>query len=78
MNQPQNNLLRYKGYSASYAFDAVAGVYRGELLGSKTTITFQAPHEHELPTAFRAAMDEWLSDCSAHCHPHDAPVRDDD
>nr|WP_044181268.1 hypothetical protein [Pirellula staleyi] len=77
MNQPLDNVLRYKGYSASFTYDAEAGLYRGELLGTKTLITFEAAELHQVPTAFRAAMDQWLSDCSAHCHPHDPTVRDD-
>ncbi len=57
-------MLEYKGYSGHVEFDSQAGVFHGEVLGTRDVITFQGTSVAALETAFRDSVDDYLEFCA--------------
>jgi predicted HicB family RNase H-like nuclease len=60
-----NNTMTYKGYIAQIEFDSRDGIFVGRVLGIIDSITFHGQTVHELESDFRAAIDQYLTDCDA-------------
>ena len=57
-------MIEYKGYQGAAVFDDEAGIFHGEVAGTRDVITFQGRTVAELQTAFRDSIDEYLSFCA--------------
>lgn len=55
--------MKYEGYSAKVEWDAEEHVLHGTVEGSNDLITFQVAGPEEIETAFREAVDRYLSLC---------------
>lgn len=55
--------MSYKGYSARIDYDAHDDIFVGRVLGVRDIISFHASSVSALHEAFRAALDDYLSDC---------------
>jgi predicted HicB family RNase H-like nuclease len=53
----------YKGYLGRAEYDRDAGLFHGEVLGTKDVITFQAEAPAELGKAFVESVDDYLAFC---------------
>jgi len=58
------NNMTYKGYVARIEFDARDDIFVGRILGVREIISFHADTVAELRAEFRAAVDDYLSDCA--------------
>lgn len=56
--------MTYKGYSARVEYDARDDILVGRVLGVRDIISFHASSVSALHEAFRAALDDYLSDCA--------------
>ena len=63
------SVMEYRGYQAAVAFDTEAGIYHGEVLGTRDVITFQADSLPALREAFAASVDEYLAVCAERGRP---------
>ena len=54
------HMLEYGGYRAAVVFDDEAGLFHGEVVGTRDVITFQGTSVPELNEAFAASVDEYL------------------
>ena len=61
--------MEYRGYRATVTFDDEAGIFYGEVLGTRDVITFQADSIPELREAFAASVDEYLAVCAERGRP---------
>jgi predicted HicB family RNase H-like nuclease len=50
--------MEYKGYVGKVEFDDEAGIFHGEVLGTREVITFQGQSVAELQTAFEESIDD--------------------
>lgn len=57
-------MMEYGGYRAAVAFDDEAGLFHGEVIGTRDVITFQGTSVPELRDAFAASVDEYLKVCA--------------
>ncbi len=57
-------MLKYKGYSATVELDEEAGVLRGEVIGTRDVIAFQADSVETVITEFHVAVDGYLDYCA--------------
>jgi len=57
------SLLKYKGYLAKVEFDADEKVLRGEVLGTRDVVTFQADGAADVEREFRGSVDDYLAFC---------------
>ncbi len=57
-------MLEYGGYRAAVVFDDEAGLFHGEVVGTRDVITFQGTSVPELNEAFAASVDEYLKVCA--------------
>lgn len=58
------NTLLYKGYIGSVNFSSEDEVFWGKIEHIHDLITFESDNAHELQSAFRKAVDEYLAFCS--------------
>ncbi len=56
-----NNLMAYKGYTASMVFDAVDKVIVGRVLGIDDIISFHGESVAEFETCFHSAVESYLA-----------------
>jgi len=56
--------MTYKSYSARVEYDARDDIFVGRVLGVRDIISFHASSVSALHEAFRAALDDYLSDCA--------------
>ncbi len=56
-------MLKYKGYSARVELDEDAGVLRGEVIGARDVIPFQADTVERAIAEFHASVDGYLALC---------------
>lgn len=56
-------MMEYKGYVGKVEFDDEAGIFHGEVLGTRDVITFQGQSVDELREAYRGSIDEYLAFC---------------
>lgn len=58
-------MMEYKGYYAGQVtFDDEAGIFHGEVIGTRDVITFQGKSAAQLKKAFKDSVDEYLAFCS--------------
>ena len=57
-------MIEYKGYHGEFSFDDEAGIFHGEVVGTRDVITFQGQSVDDLPTAFRDSIDAYLDFCA--------------
>ena len=55
--------MEYKGYQGSITFDDEAGIFHGEVVGTRDVITFQGKSVEALRQAFRESVDEYMAFC---------------
>jgi predicted HicB family RNase H-like nuclease len=56
-------MIEYQGYVGKVEFDDEAGIFHGEVLGTRDVITFQGKSVAELKTAFKESIDDYLAFC---------------
>jgi predicted HicB family RNase H-like nuclease len=66
-------MMEYKGYVGKVEFDEDANLFHGEVLGTRDVITFQGQSVHELTTAFRESIDDYLAFCKQRGEVPDKP-----
>ena len=57
-------MIEYKGYHGEFSFDDEAGIFHGEVVGTRDVITFQGQSVEELQTAFRDSIEAYLDFCA--------------
>jgi predicted HicB family RNase H-like nuclease len=58
-------MMKYKGYCAGkITFDDNAGIFHGEVVGTRDVITFQGKSAAQLKKAFKDSVDEYLAFCN--------------
>ena len=55
--------MEYKGYIGKVEFDDEAGIFHGEVQGTRDVITFQGRSVAELKKAFQESVDDYLAFC---------------
>jgi predicted HicB family RNase H-like nuclease len=65
--------MEYKGYIGKVEFDDDAGIFHGEVLGTRDVITFQGRSVDELKTAFQESIDDYLAFCKQRREEPDKP-----
>ena len=63
----------YKGYRAAVTFDADAGIFHGEVVGTRDVITFTGTSVEELEREFRFSVDDYLAVCAERGRRPDKP-----
>lgn len=66
-------MIEYKGYHGAFSFDDEAGIFHGEVMGTRDVITFQGQSITELRTAFRDSIDAYLKFCAKRGRQPDPP-----
>lgn len=56
-------MMTYKGYYGVVQYDDEAKVFHGEVINTRTVITFQGTTVDEIDTAFRDSVDDYLDWC---------------
>lgn len=56
-------MIKYKGYYGKVEYDTEAKMFRGEVVGIRTVLTFQGATVRELEKAFRNLIDDYLGSC---------------
>lgn len=57
--------MEYKGYRAAITFDDEAGVFHGEVTGTRDVIIFEGVSVVELRREFEFSIDDYLQVCEA-------------
>ncbi|WP_202907679.1 type II toxin-antitoxin system HicB family antitoxin [Rhodopseudomonas palustris] len=55
--------MTYKGYAATAEYDPDAGIFYGEVAGTRDVITFQGKSVAELDNALADAIEDYLAFC---------------
>ncbi len=58
------NVLQYKGYAGSVAFDADDKIFHGRVLGIRAIIGFEGTTVEDLEKDFHAGIDDYLDMCT--------------
>jgi predicted HicB family RNase H-like nuclease len=58
------NTMHYKGYSARVEFDDEDGLLFGRIAGISDGVGFHAENVHDLRSAFREAVDDYIETCA--------------
>ena len=66
-------MIEYKGYQGEAVFYDGAGIFYGEVIGTRDVITFQGETVSELESAFRGSIYEYLNFCAERGQPPDPP-----
>src|SRR5580704_12676022 len=66
-------MMEYKGYVGKVEFDDEAGIFHGEVLGTRDVITFQGRSVAELKRAFQESIDDYLAFCKQRGEEPDKP-----
>ena len=53
----------YEGYCGKAQYDHDAGIFHGEVVGTRDVVTFQGSAPSELRVAFRESVDDYLQYC---------------
>ena len=56
-------MMTYKGYSGVVQYDDEAKIFHGEVINTRTVITFQGTTVDEIETAFQDSVDDYLDWC---------------
>lgn len=65
--------MQHRGYAGRVEFDDEAGVFHGQVVGTRDVITFQGTSADELRQAFRDSVDDYLAFCAARGEAPDKP-----
>ena len=57
-------MMNYRGYRAAVSYDDEAGVFHGEVVGTRDVITFEATSVEQLRKEFRFSIDDYLAVCA--------------
>src|SRR4051794_21776821 len=66
-------MMKYKGYLGRAEFDDEAGVFHGQVVGTRDVITFQGTTVAELRRAFKDSVDDYLAFCAERGEPPEKP-----
>ncbi|NPU86563.1 MAG: type II toxin-antitoxin system HicB family antitoxin [Syntrophaceae bacterium] len=58
------NILQYKGYTGSVAFDADDKIFHGRVLGIRAIIGFEGTTVEDLEKDFQAGVSDYLNMCA--------------
>jgi len=58
------NVLQYKGYTGSVAFDAEDKIFYGRVLGIRALIGFEGTTVEDLEKDFHAGVDDYIAMCA--------------
>jgi predicted HicB family RNase H-like nuclease len=56
-------MMTYKGYYGVVQYDDEAKIFNGEVINTRTVITFQGTTVDEIETSFRDSVDDYLDWC---------------
>ncbi len=56
--------MNYKGYDAVVQYDDEARIFHGEVINTRTVITFQGTSVEEIEKEFRESVDDYLDWCN--------------
>ena len=65
--------MNYKGYRAAVAYDDEAGIFHGEVIGTRDVITFEGTSVEQLRKEFRFSIDDYLAVCAKRGRQPDKP-----
>jgi predicted HicB family RNase H-like nuclease len=65
--------MEYKGYVGRVEFDNEAGIFHGEVVGTRDVITFQGQSVAELMAAFEESVEDYLAFCRERGEEPDRP-----
>jgi len=66
-------MMEHKGYVGKVEFDDEAGIFHGEVVGTRDVITFQGRTVEELKAAFEESVDDYLAFCRERGEEPDRP-----
>ena len=66
-------MIEYKGYHAAVTYDQEAGVFHGEIVGTRDVIFFEGTSVEELNKEFRISIDDYLAMCAERGQAPDKP-----
>ena len=66
-------MMNYKGYRATVAYDDGAGIFHGEVIGTRDVITFEGTSVEQLRREFRFSIDDYLTVCAERGRQPDKP-----
>ncbi len=66
-------MMSYKGYRAAVVFDDKAGVFQGEVVGTRDVITFEGTSVEQLEREYRLSIDDYLAVCAERGREPDRP-----
>lgn len=66
-------MMNYKGYRAAVAYDDEAGIFHGEVIGTRDVITFEGVSVEQLRKEFRFSIDDYLTVCAERGRQPDKP-----
>ena len=55
--------MEYKGYTGIVEYDDVAGIFHGDVTGTRDVITFEGESLSDAQQAFRESVDDYLEWC---------------
>lgn len=67
-------MMTHKGYTATVSFDDQAGVFHGEVAGTRAVVTFRAESAEGLKQEFEASADDYLDWCEERGKEPDKPT----
>jgi len=56
-------MMKYKGYYGSVQYDDEAKIFHGDIINTRSVITFQGTTVDEIEQAFRDSVDDYLDWC---------------
>ena len=66
-------MMEYNGYRGAVGFDDEAGIFHGDVVGTRDVVTFQGQSVEELRNAFKDSVDEYLKFCAERGRTPDKP-----
>ncbi len=66
-------MMDYKGYRAAVSYDDEAGIFHGEVIGTRDVITFEGTSVKHLRKEFRFSIDDYLAVCAERGRQPDKP-----
>ena len=66
-------MMDYKGYRAAVSYNDEAGVFHGEVIGTRDVITFEGTSVEQLRKEFRFSIDDYLAVCAERGRQPDKP-----
>lgn len=56
--------MEYRGYRAAVSYDDEAGIFHGDVVGTRDVITFEGTSVEQLRKEFRLSIDDYLAVCA--------------